>query len=295
MTLAAATRTVIEQARDRYPRPRSAILPALWAVQHELGEITPDAMGEVAGILKVAPSEVEAVSTFYSMYFQHPHGRHEVIVCINVSCALRGAEEIVDHLQTSLGCASGETTADGEFTWSSTVECLGGCGGAPTMQVDHHFVENLTPDRVDAVLEGVRSGPSGGSLHNAGPVVAGTPPRRAPRGAPARPPATPPAAQSDPAVGPSEAPPVVASPDQAPVAKRRSARKSVPLGRGLPSEGAVPHLMTDPAVSEAPSGAAPDASSPAALPLTSPKEPDPAATTAPQPKGRGRRPSKGAQ
>ncbi|MGA7988690.1 MAG: NADH-quinone oxidoreductase subunit NuoE [Candidatus Dormiibacterota bacterium] len=156
MTLAPATRTAIEQARDRYPRPRSAILPALWAVQHELGQITPDAMGEVAGILKVAPSEVEAVSTFYSMYFQQPHGRHEVIVCINVSCALRGADDIVDHLERSLGCKSGETTADGEFTWSSTVECLGGCGGAPTMQVDHHFEENLTPERVDAVLGALR-------------------------------------------------------------------------------------------------------------------------------------------
>jgi NADH-quinone oxidoreductase subunit E len=163
MTLQAETRTAIERARDRYPRPRSAILPALWAVQHELGQITPDAMGEVATILQVAPSEVEAVSTFYSMYFQHPHGRHEVIVCINVSCALRGAEGIVEHLERSLGCASGETTADGEFTWSSTVECLGGCGGAPTMQVDHHFEENLTPERVDAVLGALRQGaPAGG-------------------------------------------------------------------------------------------------------------------------------------
>ena len=119
MTLQAATRTAIERARDRYPRARSAILPSLWAVQHEQGLITPDAMSEIAGILQVTPSEVEAVSTFYSMYFQHPHGRHEVIVCINVSCALRGAEEIVDHLEKSLGCASGETTADGAFTWSS--------------------------------------------------------------------------------------------------------------------------------------------------------------------------------
>jgi NADH-quinone oxidoreductase subunit E len=245
VTLAEATRTAIEHARDRYPRPRSAILPALWAVQHELGEITPDAMGEVAGILKVAPSEVEAVSTFYSMYFQHPHGRHEVVVCINVSCALRGAEEIVDHLETSLGCASGETTADGEFTWSSTVECLGGCGGAPTMQVDHHFVEDLTPDRVDAVLGALRGGPSGGSGHNAGPVIAATPSRRARGGAPARPPA----AGAEPTVGPSEAPPVAAA----------------------------------------------DATTDAVSPLTTPKEPDPAATTAPQPKARGRRPRKGAQ
>ena len=87
MTLQAATRTAIERARDRYPLARSAILPALWAAQHEQGHITPAAMTEIAGILQVTPSEVEAVSTFYSMYFQRPHGRHEVIVCINVSCA----------------------------------------------------------------------------------------------------------------------------------------------------------------------------------------------------------------
>ena len=172
----AETRTAIERARDRYPRARSAILPALWAVQHEQGLVTPDAMTEIAGILQVTPSEVEAVSTFYSMYFQHPHGRHEVIVCINVSCALRGAEGIVDHLERTLGCASGETTADGEFTWSSTVECLGGCGGAPTMQVDHHFHENLTPDRVDAILASLRSADN---VREAGPV--GAPPRGATR------------------------------------------------------------------------------------------------------------------
>lgn len=209
MTLQAETRTAIERARDRYPLARSAILPALWAVQNELGQITPDAMDEVAGILSVAPSEVEAVSTFYSMYFQHPHGRHEVIVCINVSCALRGAEDIVDHLERSLGCASGETTADGAFTWSSTVECLGGCGGAPTMQVDHHFAENLTPDRVDEILGGLRSAPS---VREAGPVTAGTPRRRA-LGAPALPPAAPPATPSAGATGAASE----ASSDQGPL------------------------------------------------------------------------------
>jgi NADH-quinone oxidoreductase subunit E len=169
MTLREETRTAIERARDRYPRARSAILPALWAVQHEQGQISPDAMTEVAGILQVTPSEVEAVSTFYSMYFQHPHGRHEVIVCINVSCALRGADDIVGHLERSLGCASGETTADGAFTWSSTVECLGGCGGAPTMQVDHHFAENLTPDRVDQILGALREAPTPHREHAVAP------------------------------------------------------------------------------------------------------------------------------
>jgi NADH-quinone oxidoreductase subunit E len=158
MGLSAETRAEIERQRDRYPQARSAILPALWAVQHEVGHLSPEAMAEVAVLLRVAPSEVEAVSTFYSMYFQKPHGKHEVIVCINVSCALRGADAIVAHMEKSLGCASGETTADGAFSWASTVECLGACGGAPAMQVDHRFHENLTPERVDVVLDGVRSG-----------------------------------------------------------------------------------------------------------------------------------------
>src|SRR5207302_2966164 len=105
--LSAETRDAIEQARDRYPQPRSAILPAWWAVQHQIGHLTPDAMVEVAALLRVPPSEVEAVATFYSMYFLAPPGRHQVIVCINVSCALRGAEDIVAHLERGLGCASG--------------------------------------------------------------------------------------------------------------------------------------------------------------------------------------------
>jgi NADH-quinone oxidoreductase subunit E len=226
MTLQAETRTAIERARDRYPLARSAILPALWAVQHEQGQITAGAMTEVAGILQVTPSEVEAVSTFYSMYFQHPHGRHEVIVCINVSCALRGADEIVDHLERTLGCASGETTADGAFTWASTVECLGGCGGAPMMQVDHHFEENLTPDRVDAILGALRSAPSVGE---AGPVAAGSPRRGASRA-----PALPPAAPSASATGPvSETSPAQGSAGQTPLTTPKEPEQSAITGPGI--------------------------------------------------------------
>jgi len=177
MSLSAATRTEIETVRDRYPHPRSAILPALWAAQHEVGHLAPEAMAEVATLLHVTPSEVEAVSTFYSMYFQKPHGRHEVVVCINVSCALRGADDIVEHLERSLGCKSGETTADGEFTWSSTVECLGACGGAPAMQLDHRFVENLTPKSVDAALQQARaSKASEAPATRSGPATLGSPP-----------------------------------------------------------------------------------------------------------------------
>ena len=159
MTLAAETRTTIERARDRYPSARSAVMPSLWAVQHELGMITADAMAEVASLLGLASSEVEAVASFYSMYHLTPQGRHEVIVCTNVSCALRGADDIVAHLERTLGVPSGGTTADGEFTWSSTVECLGACGGAPAMQLDHSFQENLTSERVDQILAATRRRP----------------------------------------------------------------------------------------------------------------------------------------
>ncbi|MDQ2959675.1 MAG: NADH-quinone oxidoreductase subunit NuoE [Candidatus Dormibacteraeota bacterium] len=153
MALNPETRRQILAARDRYPSPRSAVVPALWAVQDELGFLTPEGMAEVADLLHLAPSEVQAVSTFYSMYFDRPAGAHHVLVCVNVSCALRGGDDIVSHLEKRLGCPSGGTSADGRFTWESTVECLGACGGAPAMQVDHHFHENLTADRVDSILE----------------------------------------------------------------------------------------------------------------------------------------------
>lgn len=187
MALSAATRDRISALRDRYPHPRSAILPSLWAVQEDLGHLTPEGMVEVAEVLSLAPSEVQAVSTFYSMYFDQPAGEHRVLVCVNVSCALRGADDIVSHLAERLGCPSGATTADGVFTWEATVECLGACGGAPAMQVDHHFHEHLTTERVDAILERVARTPS---VHPAD--------RPAPRTGPRPPTAeTPPSATSE--------------------------------------------------------------------------------------------------
>ncbi len=170
MTLSTTTKTEIEKQRDRYPHPRSAVLPSLWAVQHEFGHLPVEGMREVADLLGLAPSEVQAVATFYSMYFTKPAGDHSVIVCTNVSCALRGSDDIVSHIEKSLGCASGETSADGAFTWEATVECLGACGGAPAMQVDHLTYENLTPAETDRVLGVVRSRPAGHGHH--APVAA---------------------------------------------------------------------------------------------------------------------------
>ena len=178
MTLSATTRSRIDSLRERYPHPRSAILPCLWAVQDEHGWLPPETMGEVADLLALAPSEVQAVATFYSMYFTHPRGEHQVVVCVNAPCALRGAEDVVAYLERKLGVPSGGTTADGKFTWQSTIECLGACGYAPMMQVDHHFHENLTPDKIDSILERVAG--------EAGHAPAATPPPRPQRPSRAR-------------------------------------------------------------------------------------------------------------
>lgn len=159
MALAEATRQAIVRARDRYPHPKSAILPSLWAVQHELGYLAPEGLVEVAELLGLTASHVQAVSTFYSMYFKKPAGRHHLLVCINVACALRGADDIVAHLERTLG-PSGATTPNGAFTWEATVECLGACGGAPAMQADHHFHENLTAESVDRLLAQLGTAPS---------------------------------------------------------------------------------------------------------------------------------------
>ncbi len=193
-TLTAATRAEVERQRDRYPQARSAVLPCLWALQHQVGYLSADGMAEIAGLLGLTPSEVQAVATFYAMYFDRPGGRHRVLVCVNVSCALRDADLIVSHLEGRLGCPSGGTTADGEFTWEQTVECLGACGGAPAMQVDHRFHENLTPERVDAILDRVRGTPPDhgtSELHpgpeGAHPPAGETPPLTAAEGPPASP------------------------------------------------------------------------------------------------------------
>lgn len=169
MTLTAQTRTEIERHRDRYPQPRSAVLPSLWALQHEVGYLSVDGMREVAQILGLTPSEVQAVATFYSMYFDKPAGRHSALICRNVSCGLRGADDIVSKMEQLTNSKSGETTPDGEFTWEATIECLGACGGAPAMQIDHHFHENLTVDTLGEVLDGYRgtASPHGAAGHEA--------------------------------------------------------------------------------------------------------------------------------
>ncbi len=134
---------------------QSAVMPALTIVQDANGGwLTQALMDEVAAYLEMPPIAVYEVATFYSMYELKPVGRHKVCVCTNVSCMVCGSEKIVEHLQSKLGVRMGETTRDGRFTLKE-VECLGACGGAPMMQVGKQYYENLTPELVDSILDGL--------------------------------------------------------------------------------------------------------------------------------------------
>ncbi len=160
MALTKETAQRIRESAARYPSKQSAILPALWEAQHEQGYVTQEAMAEIAQHLDLPASVIEATASFYSMYLTKPEGRHDVVVCINTPCSLRGADEIRDYIESKLGVRDGGTTADGAITWHSTIECLGACGGAPMMQVDHRFVEDLTPERIDTVIQQLRTDPA---------------------------------------------------------------------------------------------------------------------------------------
>jgi len=143
---------------DRFPegRQRSAIIAGLRAAQHEnQGYLTQELMDAVAGYLSVPPVQVYEIATFYSMFETGKVGRHCVSVCTNVSCMLRGAEELVEHIERKLGIRIGETTPDGRIYLKREEECLAACCGAPMMMVDHKYFENLTPDGVDEILDGL--------------------------------------------------------------------------------------------------------------------------------------------
>jgi NADH-quinone oxidoreductase E subunit len=167
----------IQALRARYPAPKSAILPALWILQHREGIITADGMRDVARALDMAAGPVEAVASFYSMFFFKPHGKYLVEMCTNISCLLNGAGPVMRRLEEQLGTRAGGTTTDGLATLLE-VECLGACGGAPAAQVNHQFVENLTAEKVDALVEAMRAGrlpqhpvPSGEEAASAGTMV----------------------------------------------------------------------------------------------------------------------------
>ena len=148
-------RTRHERMLARYPNREAAILPTLHLAQREFGNLTAEAIAYVASLLGFTPARIEGVATFYTMYNRKPVGKYHLQICRNLSCSLMGAEHLIEHVSEKLGVRPGETTADGKFTLS-TVECLGSCGTAPVMQVNDDYYEDLSGDKVDAILDGLR-------------------------------------------------------------------------------------------------------------------------------------------
>lgn len=145
----------IQQLKARYPHPNSALLPALALAQKEHGWLSPEVLEEVAAVMDLSPAQVGSVASFYTMFNRRPVGKYLIQVCTNIACSLLGAEHIVEHLKRQLGINIGETTPDGLFTLLE-VECLGSCGTAPVMQVNDTYYENLTAEKVDEILAGLR-------------------------------------------------------------------------------------------------------------------------------------------
>ena len=135
-------------------RQRSAVIGALQAAQHEnQGYLTKDLMDAVAEYLSLPPIQVYEIATFYSMFETKPVGRHCISVCTNISCMLCGSDQIVTYLEKKLGTKLGDSTKDGKFYLKREEECLAACCGAPMMMVDHIYHENLTPRKIDEILD----------------------------------------------------------------------------------------------------------------------------------------------
>jgi NADH-quinone oxidoreductase subunit E len=149
----------------KYPTKMAVLLPALHLCQDQQGYIDDEVMLFVAGRLELPAAHVKGVVTFYTLYNQHPVGKHQVWVCKTLPCALRGSGAILAHCEKKLGIRAGQTTEDGLFTLR-TAECLASCGTAPMMQIDKAYYENLTPERVDQIIDGLA--PRDGSERSSG-------------------------------------------------------------------------------------------------------------------------------
>lgn len=148
----------IRRIAARYPQSRSALLPALYVAQEQIGFVTDDAICDIADILALSPADVKGVATFYTMYYHKPAGRYVFQVCGTLSCALCGAGDVIRHLEERLGVSAGEPTPDGKFMFE-VVECLGACGTAPVVLLGDRYYENLTLEQLDALIDDLKSRP----------------------------------------------------------------------------------------------------------------------------------------
>jgi len=148
-----ALHDAIQEERAKYPADSaSAVMPALRLAQEEYGWLSPDALREVADALETTPAFCKSIASFYDQFNLEPVGEHLVEVCTNVSCAVVGAQQVVEAFESGLGCRAGETSADGKVTLR-TIECLGGCGWATVVSIDHHYRTHVKADDVPAILE----------------------------------------------------------------------------------------------------------------------------------------------
>ncbi|OGT40242.1 MAG: NADH dehydrogenase [Gammaproteobacteria bacterium RIFCSPHIGHO2_12_FULL_36_30] len=156
--LSEETKKQIDHWLTKYPKDqrRSAVVASLLAVQEQNGgHLTDEAMNAVADYLKIPHIEAYEVATFYDMYNLKPIGKHKIAVCTNISCMLRGSDEILAHFKKRLNIGINETTADGKFTLRE-VECMAACGGAPMCQIDDkEYIENLTCEKIDKLIDGL--------------------------------------------------------------------------------------------------------------------------------------------
>ena len=138
-----------------YPTKRSVLVPMLLYIQDEIGALTDEAIHEMAQRVELSDLEVRNVISYYSMMRTYPIGKYNLQVCTNVSCLLRGGDKILEHCKRKLGVGHKESTSDGLFHLEE-VECIGACSWAPAMMLNYEFHENLTPEKIDEVIEGVK-------------------------------------------------------------------------------------------------------------------------------------------
>ena len=177
MTPAPGTRhlspEIVTRARELielYPHPRSALIPICHLAQEQDGWLRPEAIDEIAALVGLEPAEVLGTATFYEMLHTDPVGTYLISVCTNIACMLRGAYELLDHVEHSLGVRTGATTTDGMFTLEE-VECIADCGSAPCLAVNYRFVGDVTPESFDRLVDGLRSGELSDDIPRHGTLV----------------------------------------------------------------------------------------------------------------------------
>lgn len=142
----------MKKLEPRYPSKVALLLPALHQAQEETGWLPPEVLAEIGEYIGIHPAQVREVASFYTMYNLKPVGKYHLKICTNVACCLRGADELVEHVEKKYGIHCGETTRDHKFTLNEE-ECLGACISAPAMMLNNDYVENLTPQSLDKVLD----------------------------------------------------------------------------------------------------------------------------------------------